>query len=119
MAEQPVYVPTAGVYMAMIRLDDRDPWDVVKLGVREWAQSFDTKLETMLKAAGVELAPPADRLHSMLLWAMEDWQRKRAHYPRRFKARWDDFERLKERALQGDFGEEVEIVVRQHWSEQG
>ena len=102
----------------MIQLDGRDPWPIVKPGIREWAQGYGSQIETMLKAAGVELAPPADRLHAFLLWSLEDWQRKWSHYPRRFKARWNDFERLKERALRGDFGEEDEIVVRQHWSEQ-
>lgn len=113
---EPTPVPTAGTYLAMAELQGGDPWQLAEEAAREWAREWKVKLDTMWASSGVALAQPAQRLHAYLLWTLEDWQRKFVKYPMMSRWHWNDFARLRDRAVEGEWNQEIAAVSAAHWS---
>lgn len=73
-----------------------------KRGLKRW----DTRLENRLKAEGFISPEPKDRWQFFVrVMEPEMWAELKAKYPERYANLVKDFERLKIRALNGDFEE--------------
>lgn len=104
--------------MASLNLHSPHQADEVLQEVGTWGKElFETALETAEKASGFRPAPPLERLLSYRTWDDLRWAEYRDKFPWRFEKTWNDWQALRLRARNGDFGP-VEQAGEIAWSQQ-
>jgi hypothetical protein len=100
--------PTAGYWFAQL------PIPVRTQCYKEIARILETRFRYVKKAtrdaAGLEIAPPKDRLDWYTRKPPEMWAEQQAKYPRSYEQNMKDFGRLVAREADGDFEDEEETA---------
>jgi len=97
--------PPPGFWLALLETDDPSE---LKLVMDEVADEYTDErfvpvMDATIKALNLRKLPPRERLAKYLLKPLSMWLEQRQKYFKDFREDWEDFRRLKDRAIRGDF----------------
>ena len=109
--QPPAYIPSSEIYLKMLTTLDIDIEPIIERVAIAVADEFAHRMDTQWKAMGIKKTEPVERLSAFLLWDDARWQEERVSFPQDFEEDWNDFERLRTRAKDGDFGDEFKALT--------
>lgn len=102
--ELPPLIPPGYALARLMAKDRNKAIKAVQRASDRFINETHKKLETMQAAFGIKRqANPMRRLAAYLQKPDEVWQEQRAKFPDDYEKDWDDFQKLRERAQNGDF----------------